>query len=749
MNAFRSLRPALVALCAWALATGVQAQNVAINANGAAADPAALLDISSLSKGLLIPRMNALPAPAALPDGLWVYRTGGAVGFYVVDQGVWVRMWGGRNGWDVYGNWLSDPTDPNPDFIGTTDGTQMNFRTNNAHRMRIDGGTGHVGVGFGLNTVSTERLNIAGALSMYYVPIPGQMASATDAPGVLRYQTFGNQLPNNTNYYPRGGNELMATNPLTTAVNNAVLGTGKSYALQHAGHWGNVNGIPLVQGSSAAGVTTRPSTGGWRALENPYEEERGPWTHHREALCTPDTSAELPVGVAGIPSNQAAANIPIDEQRNISPWYMQGGSLNYRRQYLFRAEEVDLELAQSVGTPPAAARGLCRGGLITAISFYAYAANQLRLMSVGGGRLDVTVRNAPAGLNELNGFDNSATDDMTGWGCGTITGNWPLTTGGAWVTVNLIPGFVWDGTSNVLVEVAGRSPIGSGTALRPVRVTDAGFNASYGAFHASPPPATFLPNPDPLSWSCENTDNAVTRFPDNWTTLPPTVYYGGSTWRPVVRFEGEVALPAPGATHPLSGTGYTMTYTGALILEDTVTAVTDIPWGQWRPNFPAGNLFFAYQGNGTISAQHGVYDNTVTLNDHVFDRAFDGRVAPGDAARHGGERLLSIAEMERFTRTHRHLPTMKGRSAWEQEGGFALGDLANQLWATTETQALYVTQLHDKLNVIEMLTNDRPITAAEFRTARAELATLVGYTDAEKSRLIATLRNRLPQAPSR
>src|SRR5690606_24167527 len=306
MSAFRPLRPALAAFCAWALATGLHAQNVAINANGAAADPAALLDISSISKGLLIPRMGTLPAPAALPDGLFVYRTGGAAvrGFWVVDQGQWVRLLAGKQGWDLYGNWLSDGTNPNPDFIGTTDERAMYFRTNNLHRMRMDGGTGHLGVGYPIAAPATaERLAINGALSMYYVPIPGQMASDTDAPGVFRYQTFGRQTVDAATSYPHGGNEHMATNPVTAAVNNAVLGTGKSYPLQHAGHWGNVNGSPMVQGTSLAGVVTRPSTGGWRALENPYDEERGAWTHFREGVCTPASTAQLPVGVTGVASN--------------------------------------------------------------------------------------------------------------------------------------------------------------------------------------------------------------------------------------------------------------------------------------------------------------------------------------------------------------------------------------------------------------------------------------------------------------
>ena len=170
--------------------------------------------------------------------------------------------------------------------------------------------------------------------------------------------------------------------------------------------------------------------------------------------------------------------------------------------------------------------------------------------------------------------------------------------------------------------------------------------------------------------------------------------------------------------------GRFITYPGAFIVEDTTNAISNIPWGRWRPNYPPGINYWSNQGNGTISAQNGVFDNGSRLNDHVFDRAFDGRVAPGDALQYGGRRTLDIAEMGAFTKEHRHLPPMKGRAAWDKEGGFSLGDLTNQLWTTTETNALYVTRLNDRLNVLEMLTDNRPLTAEEFKAAKEGLTAM-------------------------
>ncbi len=64
--------------------TVCHSQNVSINTSGAAADASAMLDITSLNKGLLIPRMtqtqrSAISSPA---NALLVYQTDGTQGFY-------------------------------------------------------------------------------------------------------------------------------------------------------------------------------------------------------------------------------------------------------------------------------------------------------------------------------------------------------------------------------------------------------------------------------------------------------------------------------------------------------------------------------------------------------------------------------------------------------------------------------------------------------------------------------------------
>ncbi|MBK6408223.1 MAG: hypothetical protein IPF78_00710 [Flavobacteriales bacterium] len=743
----RRLHFAALALCALGIAGAARAQNnVAINATGAAANNYAILDVSSITQGLFIPRMATLPPnPATLPQGLTVFRTGAANvrGLWAVDYGQWIPLTNGNHGWDIYGNFLTNAADPNVDFIGTSDSPSrpMYFRTNNLPRMRMDATTGYLGVGWPiLQPASKERLDINGAIRQYYVPSPGVETSNTNDPGVFRYQTRGNWT--GTGNYKYGSNEKLAVNSASGAVISSVLGTVNNYPLQFAGHWGNVDGTAMRQGSSPPVI--QPMINGWRAFENPYTEVIDKsWSHFREAVCdNVSRFVNIPSGIAPpyTMSNTVSPGAPNPgDQDLITPFICYNASRPYmRRQYLFLASELNMEIAQ-LNSNPSADGGFCPGEPIDQIAFWV-TRNILKNVLT----MSISVRNAPIGLTALNGFDN--TPDYAGtMSCGTYVPPWPNgpVGGPSWFGINLAPFFVWDGTSNIIIEVAVRYQTNAGNPINaannPVGCVNTGFNATYGANSVSPPPT--VPAPVPIascnlsSGSAIMQDNAGPPVPADWKSGP-------STWRPVVRFHGKMSTASLAATSGVNNASY-IYYPGALVVEDTLTNVSAIPWGRWRANYPAGNSYWAYQGSGTVSAQNGVYDNGLQLNDHVFDRAFDGRVAPGDAAHFGAERLLSIDEMEAFTRDHRHLPTMKGREAWKEKGGFSLGDLTNQLWATTETQALYVADLHDKLNVIEMLTNERPITTAEFRIARQDLGAMADLTDADKARLIADLRKRV------
>lgn len=75
----------------------LHAQAVAINGSGATATPSSILDVSSTTKGMLLPRMtfverNAIGSPAT---GLLIYQTDGSSGFWYYTGATWIRLGNG------------------------------------------------------------------------------------------------------------------------------------------------------------------------------------------------------------------------------------------------------------------------------------------------------------------------------------------------------------------------------------------------------------------------------------------------------------------------------------------------------------------------------------------------------------------------------------------------------------------------------------------------------------------------------
>ena len=72
------------------------AQGVALNTTGNKADTSAMLDVSSTTKGLLVPRMTAAQKSAIVSPatGLLVYQTDAPIGFYYYDGSAWVTLKG-------------------------------------------------------------------------------------------------------------------------------------------------------------------------------------------------------------------------------------------------------------------------------------------------------------------------------------------------------------------------------------------------------------------------------------------------------------------------------------------------------------------------------------------------------------------------------------------------------------------------------------------------------------------------------
>lgn len=94
---------------------------------GSESPPASsILDVSSTSKGILIPRMtkvqrNAIISPVV---GLLIYQTNGTPGFYYHTGSSWQPVKPDNN-WSLIGN---SGTDPATNFLGTTDTARLKFK---------------------------------------------------------------------------------------------------------------------------------------------------------------------------------------------------------------------------------------------------------------------------------------------------------------------------------------------------------------------------------------------------------------------------------------------------------------------------------------------------------------------------------------------------------------------------------------------------------------------------------------------
>jgi hypothetical protein len=86
----------LIFVALYFITTTSQAQNVGIGTTSP--DASAMLDITSSSKGLLIPRVTQANRPVTPATGLLIYQTDGAAGFYYYDGAAWKMISNQTNG---------------------------------------------------------------------------------------------------------------------------------------------------------------------------------------------------------------------------------------------------------------------------------------------------------------------------------------------------------------------------------------------------------------------------------------------------------------------------------------------------------------------------------------------------------------------------------------------------------------------------------------------------------------------------
>ncbi|MCX6270593.1 MAG: hypothetical protein NTU44_05120 [Bacteroidetes bacterium] len=260
---------------------------VAINSTGANPDNNAMLDVSSTSKGMLIPRMTATQriAIAVTPTtGLLVYQTDGQEGFYYYDGSVWkhldtgsvsqvtgtspimisggaspvvsilpanastagsmsatdkIKLDGLQPGWALTGN---SGINIATDFLGTTDDKPLIFKVNNIKSGYLSSGTNTSFGHYTLNALTTGTDNTAF----------GFMALKSATTGIQNAAFGLISLPLNTTGSRNTATGYAALNVNTTGSDNTAIGT---YALNSLAS-GNYN--------TAVGV----SSGGSQSCSN-------------------------------------------------------------------------------------------------------------------------------------------------------------------------------------------------------------------------------------------------------------------------------------------------------------------------------------------------------------------------------------------------------------------------------------------------------------------------------------------------
>ncbi len=239
----------LYAFCI-ALITGVlagnqlSAQGVAVNATGAAADTSAMLDVSSTTKGVLVPRMTAVQRMAIhLPaTGLLVYQTDGSTpGYYYYTGTNWNPIGFGDDGFEG----------SIPVFTGTFSiGNSIIYQSPAAgHRLTINGGSPH-----GLVSVNSNTDTVALYIKQH--ASPSSFSSGSEfIGGVIRVEYDGPNDNLRTGVYSnmvRSGSDQNGVGVLGAGNSTGVYGIGESSASGITTY--GVKGFSLGSGDYSVGV---------------------------------------------------------------------------------------------------------------------------------------------------------------------------------------------------------------------------------------------------------------------------------------------------------------------------------------------------------------------------------------------------------------------------------------------------------------------------------------------------------------
>lgn len=213
---------------------------VGINATGAAADSSAILDVSSTTKGMLVPRMTAIQRTAISPAaiGLLVYQTDAPEGYHYKAVSGWILLGAGTLTGTGTTNYLSKWTS------STALGNSLVF----------DNGT-KVGIG---TTIPAEKLEVTGNIRTNAVYAGGILNLAGGGGNVSTTLARAGEIllkPAPGNHYP-GGDVILEGGGGSDYYSGPA--GGAKITLKGWDYYGNTN-INLNIGTGIGGVGNLPS----------------------------------------------------------------------------------------------------------------------------------------------------------------------------------------------------------------------------------------------------------------------------------------------------------------------------------------------------------------------------------------------------------------------------------------------------------------------------------------------------------
>jgi len=193
-------------------------QNVAITDDeNYSPEPSAMLDIKSLTKGLLIPRVTSTDDVTSPATGLLVYQTGGSAGFYSYNGSSWVMFGSGASNI----NDLSDgKTGGNSLFLGANSGGNDDASDNRNAACGVEAlysnVSGYQNTAMGYQSLYSNTDGIVNTAIGYKSMYLGNSGQGNTAIG-------SNSLENNTGHLNfAGGYKAMSYN--TSGDNNICIG---------------------------------------------------------------------------------------------------------------------------------------------------------------------------------------------------------------------------------------------------------------------------------------------------------------------------------------------------------------------------------------------------------------------------------------------------------------------------------------------------------------------------------------------